>query len=230
MKKDLSKFEQKNKLYFKNKDILKSIFIHRSYLNEHTDIKIDHNERLEFLGDAVLELIVTDYLYRNFNNPEGELTNWRSALVKGQMLSNLASEIEIDDYLYLSHGEQKSTGKARQIILANAFEALIGGIYLDRGYDEAKKFVFKHLIIKLPDIIKNKTYLDAKSNLQELSQEKFSITPSYILIEESGPDHNKVFEIGVLIGEKQLGVGRGSSKQEAEQAAAKSAIEKIDQL
>lgn len=225
MEKNLVKFEKSINISFKDKNILKSVFIHRSYLNEHPNFPLEHNERLEFLGDAVLELIVTEYLYNNYKNPEGELTNWRSALVKGSMLSELATQLGLDHYLYLSKGEEKSIGKARQIILANTFEALIGAIYLDQGYTTTKKIVKKYLFNKLPKIIENKLYLDAKSNLQELSQDKLSITPNYKILEESGPDHNKKFKVGVYIGENEIGVGIGSSKQEAEQAAASAALE-----
>ncbi len=225
MTKDLKEFEDKIDVHFTDKKLLQTVFVHRSYLNEHSDFELDHNERLEFLGDAVLELIVTDHLYKNYENPEGELTNWRSAVVRGQMLSELAQELDIDDYLYLSKGEAKSTGKARQIILANTFEALIGAIYLDQRYNETKKFVENILIVKLPEIIKNKLYVDAKSNFQELSQEKSAITPTYKVLSEAGPDHNKKFEVGVYIADKQVGVGFGLSKQEAEQKAAQNALD-----
>lgn len=224
MNKDLNKFEKKIKFKFKNTDLLQQVFVHRSYINEHPGFRLSHNERLEFLGDAVLELIVTEYLYKHYDNPEGELTNWRSSLVKGEMLSELAKKICIDDYLYLSRGEQKSTGKARQLILANAFEALIGAIYLDQGYEITKKFVERVLLIKLPNIIKNKLYIDSKSLLQELIQEKIGYTPNYQLLEESGPDHDKKFEVGVYVNNQLYGTGIGSSKNEAQQDAAHNAL------
>lgn len=223
-KSKLGGFEKKIKLNFTNKELLKQVFVHRSYLNENPNFNLENNERLEFLGDAVLELVVTEFLYRNYGNPEGELTNWRSALVKGEKLSSLASKIGMNDYLYLSKGEQKSTGKARQIILANAFEALIGAFYLDKGYKKTQKFIEKYLLIDLPDIIENKLYVDAKSRLQELSQEKTTITPVYKLLSESGPDHSKNFTMGVYIDSKLLGNGTGPSKQTAEQAAASDAL------
>lgn len=224
MNKDLSKFEKKVGLKFKDKNLLQQVFVHRSYINEHPDFRLTHNERLEFLGDAVLELIVTEYLYKNYHNPEGELTNWRSSLVKGEMLSELAKKLYIDDYLYLSRGEQKSTGKARQLILANAFEALIGAIYLDQGYKKTKKFIERVLVVKLPNIIENKLYIDSKSLLQEIIQEKIGYTPAYKLLDESGPDHDKKFKVGVYINDQFYGSGVGSSKNEAQQDAARNAL------
>lgn len=224
---EISKFESKIDVKFKNKELLKQVFVHRSYINENPKFGLNHNERLEFLGDAVLELIVTEYLYKNYPNPEGELTNWRSALVKGQMLSKIADSLKINDYLYLSRGEEKSTGKSRQIILANSFEALIGAIYLDQGYDTASAFIHKFLIIHLNEILEKELYRDSKSRLQELSQEKNGITPEYRVLTESGPDHDKSFEIGVFLGNDQAGKGTGSSKQEAEQHAAHDALGKL---
>lgn len=228
-KNDLNVFEKNINVKFHNQELLKQVFVHRSYLNENPKFKLENNERLEFLGDAVLELIVTEYLYKNYKNPEGELTNWRSALVKGQMLSKIAENISINDYLYLSRGEEKSTGKARQIILANAFEALIGAVYLDHDYDTAKKFVSDVLIKYLSEILEKELYKDAKSRLQELSQEINAITPVYNVVSESGPDHAKIFKIGVFIGEKLFGEGSGDSKQEAEQKAAEAALEKVQE-
>lgn len=224
-KNDFSAFEKKIKIKFKNKKLLQQIFVHRSYLNENPNFELDHNERLEFLGDAVLELIVTDHLYQNYDNPEGELTNWRSALVKGPMLSKIASELGIDDYLYLSKGEEQSTGKARQLILANSFEALIGAIYLDQNYKKAQEFVEKKLLIHLSEILEKELYRDAKSKLQEVSQEENGITPVYKVLSELGPDHAKHFTIGVYLENKLIGKGSGSSKQEAEQKAANKALE-----
>lgn len=210
---------------FADKDLLKRAFIHRSYLNEVDDAHLEHNERLEFLGDAVLELVVTEYLYKNFSNPEGELTNWRSSIVRGEVLSKVASELELGECLYLSKGEEKSGGRARSLILANTFEALIGAIYLDKGYETAADFISKHLINLLPEIIEKKLYIDPKSRLQEVSQEKIGRTPEYRVIAEEGPDHTKLFTVGVYAGGKLLAQGTGSSKQRAEQAAATAALE-----
>jgi ribonuclease-3 len=219
-----SDFEKKINCEFKNKDLLRQVFVHRSFLNENPGFDLDHNERLEFLGDAVLELITTEFLYRNYPNPEGELTNWRSALVKGEMLASISSDLEIGDYLYLSRGEAKSGGKARQIILANALEALIGAMYLDQGLEKAREFVNNNILLKLPKIIEEELYVDAKSKFQEVVQEKEGITPIYRVLTESGPDHAKTFSIGVFVGERMAGQGSGSSKQAAEQAAAKDAL------
>ncbi|MFA6423315.1 MAG: ribonuclease III [Patescibacteria group bacterium] len=225
MQKDLSKFEEKIGFIFNDKNLLRQVFVHRSYINESPGFDLDHNERLEFLGDAVLELVVTEYLYKNYKNPEGELTNWRAALVRGAMLSELAAVIEMEEFLYLSKGEAKSAGKARQIILANAFEALIGAIYLDQGYEASSKFIEKNLLYRLEEILEKKLYIDSKSRLQEIAQEQKGITPNYSLLKEFGPDHSKSFTIGVFLGDNLLGEGSGSSKQAAEQAAASNALE-----
>ncbi|NMB92563.1 MAG: ribonuclease III [Parcubacteria group bacterium] len=219
-----SDIEQKINIRFKNKDLLKQVFVHRSYLNENPNLGLTHNERLEFLGDAVLELIITEYLYINYPNPEGELTNWRSALVKGKKLAEVSKKIGLNDHLLLSRGESKSLGKAREIILANALEALIGAIYLDQGYNVAKKFILSNLVIYLSEILEKELYKDAKSHFQELAQEKTSITPSYNVLNQSGPDHAKIFEIGLFLNDKLIAKGRGASKQEAEQAAAEEAL------
>lgn len=227
---DILEFAKKNKLNFSNDKLLKQVFIHRSYLNENIGLQLDHNERLEFLGDAVLELVVTEYLYKNYQKPEGELTNLRSALVKGQMLSDIAKELSMDDYLYLSKGEAKSEGRSRQLIMANAFEALIGAIYLDQGYQVTVDFIKKHLIKYLNKIIDQKLYLDPKSHLQELSQEQLGVTPTYKVIDEHGPDHAKSFTVGCYINQKITGQGSGSSKQTAESAAASSALEHWTEL
>lgn len=227
MPKDLAEIEKSLGVLFGNKQLLQQVFIHRSYLNENISNELDHNERLEFLGDAVLELVVTEYLYLNYPNPEGELTNWRSALVRGVTLAEIANTLDIGDYLLLSRGEQKSGGKARQLILANTFEAFIGALYLDKGYDAAKKFIAEHLIVRLSDIIQNKLYLDPKSKLQEYSQEKFGVTPTYKVLAEYGPDHAKSFSVGVYVDKKLTGEGSGSSKQNAEQSAANSALSSL---
>lgn len=222
---DLNKIEEKIGVKFNNRELIFTAFIHRSYVNEHKDVK-EHNERLEFLGDAVLELVVTEYLYNNYPNPEGDLTNWRSALVKTESISEVAGKLGFEDYLLMSRGEASSSGRARQLILANSFEAVIGAIYCDQGYDVAKKFITENLIIELPRIIKEKLYIDPKSNFQELAQEKEGVTPRYEVVEEAGPDHAKVFTIAVKVGEKEWGRGTGPSKQLAQQDAAKAALKK----
>jgi len=229
-KSDLDSFEKKVGIDFNNKSLLKQVFVHRSYLNENAGFALGHNERLEFLGDAVLELVVTEHLYQNFDNPEGELTNLRSALVKGSMLSKIAMEIGIEHHLLLSRGEAKSEGKSRQLILANAFEALVGAIYLDRGYEEASKFIKKYLIKHLDSIIENKLYLDPKSHLQEIAQEKIGLTPIYKVLQEAGPDHAKIFNVGCFVSDKMIGQGTGSSKQNAESEAASDALSKWDKI
>lgn len=224
-KNNIEEFAQKIDLKFKNCNVLRQVFVHRSYLNENIGFDLDHNERLEFLGDAVLELVVTEYLYKNYKNPEGELTNLRSALVKGAMLSMIANELGIENYLYLSRGEAKSEGKSRQLILANAFEALIGAIYLDQDYKTCQVFIKKYVLKYLAQIIDKKLYLDPKSHLQELAQEQQGITPLYKVISEHGPDHNKSFTVGCFLDNNLIGEGSGSSKQTAESAAASSALE-----
>jgi ribonuclease III len=224
--KDLSTLEKILGTKFKKEDLLKQALIHRSYLNEHPALGMDHNERLEFLGDAVLELVVTENLYENYPNPEGELTNWRAALVNAKMLCEIGRDLKLDDYLYLSRGEAKDKNqKARGYIIANAMEAIIGSIYLDRGWDEAKKFILKHVLVKLPEILDKKLYIDAKSRFQEMAQDKVGITPSYQVISEAGPDHNKKFVIGVYLEEELVAQGIGTSKQEAQMDAAEKGLE-----
>ena len=224
--KDFSLLEKKLNLKFRNKDLLIQAFCHRSYLNENPDFYLEHNERLEFLGDAVLELIVTEYLYQKYpKKSEGELTNWRAALVNAKALGDLAKDLDFNDFLLLSRGEAKELGKARQYILANTFEALVGAIYLDQGYEAAKETVEKTLIKKLPEIIKKGLFKDAKSRFQEEAQESVGITPVYKVLEEWGPDHAKHFIIGVFLGEELVAKGEGSSKQEAEEEAAKNGLE-----
>lgn len=222
---DFSKLEKKLKLKFKNKDLLAQAFIHRSYLNENPQSKLHHNERLEFLGDAVLELVVTEYLFEKYpKKPEGELTNWRAALVNAKMLSKLGQNLGFNKFLLLSRGEAKELGKARQYILANTLEAFIGSLYLDSGYDICKSFVKKHFIKELPHIIKERLFEDAKSLFQEQSQEVVGVTPTYKVLREWGPDHAKRFVIGVFLQKELVAEGEGSSKQEAEEAAAKKAL------
>jgi ribonuclease III len=223
---DFSKFEKKLNLKFKNKDLLIQAFCHRSYLNENPDFYLDHNERLEFLGDAVLELVVTEELYKKYpKKPEGELTNWRAALVNAKMLSEMAKELNFNDFLLLSKGETKELGKARQYILANTLEALIGALYLDSGFKACQDFIKKNLLVKLPEIIEKGLFRDSKSRFQEESQERVGITPTYNVLKEWGPDHARHFIIGVFLDNDLVAQGEGSSKQEAEEAAAKNALE-----
>ena len=224
--KDFSLFEKKIGIKFKNKDLLIQAFVHQSYLNENPDFRLAHNERLEFLGDAVLELVVTEYLYQKYpKEPEGELTNWRAALVNAKILAKTAKEVGFDDFLLLSRGERKELGKARQYILANTFETLIGAIYLDSGYENCEKFIKKYLIIKLPHIIEAGLFKDAKSRLQEEAQKRKGITPIYKVLEEKGPDHAKHFIIGVFLNKELIGKGGGFSKQEAEEKAAEKSLQ-----
>ncbi len=223
---NFEKFEKKLGLNFKNKDLLTQAFVHRSYLNENPDFHLEHNERLEFLGDAVIELIITEHLYKEHpTKAEGDLTNWRAALVNAKMLTSVAEELGFNDYLLLSRGETKELGKARAYILANTFEALIGSIYLDSGYEPADKFITKYLFKNLPGIIKDGSYKDAKSQFQEKAQDKVGVTPVYKVMKESGPDHQKKFIIGVFLGDCEIARGEGTSKQEAEESAAKNALE-----
>lgn len=210
---------------FKNKDLLVQAITHRSYINEHKDFKLDHNERLEFLGDAVLELVVTEYLYYNFPNPEGELTNWRASLVNRTSLAETALLFNLENFLLMSKGESKDKNpKSRQYILANAMEAIIGAVYLDQGIKKVAVFIKKHIIFKLDNILKNKLYIDPKSEFQEKSQEKQGITPTYKVINSSGPDHAKKFVVGVFLGDNLIAQGEGLSKQEAQTIAAKKAL------
>lgn len=185
---------------------------------------MEHNERLEFLGDAVLELVVTEHLYKSFTNPEGELTNWRSSIVRGDILAKVASNLQLGELLFLSKGEDKSGGRNRNLILANTFEALIGAIYLDQGYAPAAKFIHEFLIVLLPEIIEKKLYIDPKSHLQERSQDQLGVTPEYKVLSDEGPDHNKIFTVGVYARGKLIADGKGSSKQRAEQEAATNAL------
>lgn len=213
---------------FVNDDLLKTAYTHRSYLNEHRRTSLEHNERMEFLGDAVLELVVTDYLYNNYKNPEGDLTAWRSSLVKTESLAELAEELELGQFLLMSRGEAKTGGRTRQALLANLVEATIGAIYLEVGYDAAKNFIEENIVAKLAGIIKSGAYIDAKSQFQELAQESHGVTPSYKVLEESGPDHDKTFLMGVYLDSKEYGQGSGSSKQAAQQSAALAGLEKLE--
>jgi len=224
--KNLSKLESDLGIIFKNKNLLQQAFVHRSYLNEHPNCGFEQNERLEFLGDAVLELSVTKYLYEKYHNPEGELTVWRAALVNSKMLSQVAQEIGLDDFLLFSKGEAKDTGRARQFILANTFEALVGAIYLDQGLEKVDKFIKTHLIKELPIILEKKLYRDPKSTFQEKAQDKEGITPTYEVLLENGPDHAKQFIVGVFLGDELVAKGEGPSKQIAQERAADAAIKK----
>jgi ribonuclease III len=223
---DFSKFEEIAGIIFKDKNLLREAFTHRSYLNENRNFEYSHNERLEFLGDAVLELVVTEYLYEKYpDNNEGDLTAYRASLVNAVILSEVAQKISVNDFLLLSKGESKDTGKARQYILANAMESIIGAIYLDQGYEAAKYFIAKNLFYLIEKIVEEKTWIDAKSKFQEKAQEKEGLTPMYKSIKEEGPDHDKEFTIGVYLDETLIAQGSGKSKQEAEQEAAKKALE-----
>jgi ribonuclease III len=224
---DFSLFAKKIGLPFNNLDLLIEAFTHRSYLNEHRDYTGNHNERLEFLGDAVLELATTDFLFKKFPaKSEGELTSYRAALVNTLSLAALGQALGVNDYLLLSKGESKDTGRAREVILADALEAIIGAIYLDQGFAGAEKFIAGNLFGKLDDVIQKRSYQDAKSRLQEFAQEKRSITPRYETLSEEGPDHAKLFTVGVFIGKEKIAQGEGQSKQEAEQAAAQAGLDK----
>lgn len=223
---DFAAYAAKLGLAFKNLDILEEALTHRSYLNEHKTSKA-HNERLEFLGDAVLELATTHFLFNKFPlKPEGDLTAFRASLVNTNSLADTAEQIGLNDMLLLSKGESKDTGRARQIILANAFEAVLGAVYMDQGYAAAEAFVAKHLYPKIDDVIAKRAWQDAKSRFQEAAQEKKGITPAYKTIEEVGPDHDKKFTVAAMLGHEELARGEGKSKQEAEQDAAQNALGK----
>lgn len=224
---DFQKFAEKIKVEFNDINLLKQACTHRSYLNENKNVP-EHNERLEFLGDAVLELVITSYLYRRFKDKdEGQLTAYRSALVNTHSLSRVAESLGVNDFLLLSRGEAKDTGRARAIILADAVEAVIGAIYLDKGYDAAANFISQNLleVIDIDEIIAKKLWLDAKSRFQERAQDEMGQTPTYKTVKETGPDHSKIFTLGVFIGDTQIALGTGLSKQEAEQMAAEKALE-----
>jgi len=221
---NISSLEKKIKVDFKDKNLLLQALTHRSYINENPKWAIDHNERLEFLGDAVLELVATEYLYRTYQNPEGELTNWRAALVNAVKLAEISKVFDLNEHMLLSKGEAKDTGRARQYILANAMEAVIGAIYLDQGYDKSAEFIHSLILSELPRIIKNNLYRDAKSLFQEKAQEQVGVTPNYEVVQEWGPDHARQFKVGVYLGKDLIADGEGPSKQEAQQKAAESAL------
>ncbi len=218
--------EEKLNITFNDKELIQQAFTHRSFINENKSAK-DHNERLEFLGDAVLELATTAFLYKKYpKRNEGELTSFRAALVNTNTLSEVATGLGFNDYLLLSKGESKDTGRARQYILADTFEAVIGAVYLDQGYDAAFTFIETYLLSLTDSIVENGSFIDAKSFFQEKSQETLSITPVYETVHEEGPDHNKYFTVAVKIGDEVIATGKGKSKQEAEQEAARKALEK----
>lgn len=222
---EFGQFETKIGHAFKKKELLEQAFTHRSYLNENRSIGREHNERLEFLGDAVLELVVTEFLFAKYpEKPEGDLTAYRAALVNTVSIAGAASALGMNEYLLLSRGEARDTGRARQIILANAFEALIGALYLDSGYAASKNFIAEQLFHKTDEVVEKRLWQDAKSRLQEIAQEKHGVTPTYKLMDQSGPDHNKIFVIGAYIGDEKIATGEGRSKQEAEQDAAQKAL------
>lgn len=223
--KNFKELEEKIGVTFINKDLLVQAVVHRSYLNEHRDFPLNQNERLEFLGDAVLELAVTEHLFERYGNPEGELTNWRAALVNAKTCAAAANDTGLEQFLFLSHGEAKDAGtKAREYILANAFEALIGAIYLDRGWDMAKQFVTRWIITRLPEVLDLGLWMDPKSRFQESAQELLGVTPNYKVLKEEGPDHDKHFVVGVYLEKEKVAEGEGTSKQEAQVDAADHAL------
>ncbi len=227
---NIKDLQEKIKITFNDEQLLQQAFTHRSYLNENSDPNLDNNERLEFLGDAVLELVVTEYLYTHYSNPEGELTNWRAALVCGVKLSEIAQKLEFGSLLRLSKGEQQGSKRARQNILADCFEAVTGAIYLDQGFEIAGKFILENVIPELDNILEEKTFRDSKSKFQEAVQEKMGVTPEYRVLEESGPDHAKHFVVGAYVENKIYGQGEGASKQEAQQSAATEGLDKLKSL
>ena len=225
---DFSILEQRLLVSFANPNLLIEALTHRSYLNEHREYAGSHNERLEFLGDAVLELAATDFLFKKFPaKPEGDLTSYRAALVNTVALAESAQALGLGEFLLLSKGESRDMGRARDVILADAFEAIIGAIYLDSGYAAAEAFITRNLCSKIDDVIAKRSYQDAKSQFQEIAQEKRSTTPSYETLSEVGPDHDKVFTVGVFIGTEEIARGEGSSKQEAERKAAEAGLDKM---
>ncbi len=215
---------------FENIDLLITALTHRSYVNEHKKSVSEHNERLEFLGDAVLELVVTDYLYKNYPDPEGTLTSWRAALVRTESIGAAGDQLGYEPLVRMSRGEKQGSSRARQQILANAFEAVIGAVYLERGYEAAETFILQTIVSKIDGILESGSWRDPKSHLQEISQRIDGYTPSYRVLEEIGPDHDKVFTLGVFVGDKMMGQGTGPSKQNAQQAAARAALDEYSKL
>lgn len=224
--KDFLEFQRKIGVTFGDPELLRAAFTHRSYLNENRRLKLQHNERLEFLGDAVLELVTTEFLFNKYpDKTEGDLTAYRAGLVNTSTLSGVATSLGMNDYLLLSKGEAKDTGRARQYILANTFEAVVGALYLDRGYGVVRDFIAAHVLPLTEDIVGRRLWHDAKSRFQELVQEKHSVTPTYETVGETGPDHDRHFTVGVFLGNQKVAEGEGKSKQEAEQMAAQNALE-----
>ena len=224
--KDYTAFaKSKLNLTFNDIGMLLIAFTHRSYLNEHKKSADEHNERLEFLGDAVLELVVTEYLYSNFSEPEGILTNWRSALVRTESIAEAARKLGFEEYLRLSRGEKQGSDRAREQILANTFESVTGAIYLDQGYEAAKTFIADNILVTLEGILKTGSWMDPKSRLQELVQSEEGVTPVYRVMSEEGPDHEKIFTIGVYVNDELKGQGSGHSKQAAQQGSAEEALQ-----
>lgn len=221
---DTKQLEKKFGIKIKNSDIFQEALTHRSYLNEHRDYKHPHNERLEFLGDAVLELAVTKYLFEHFNKPEGELTSFRAALVNGDMLGKIGNEIGVQDFLLMSRGEAKDTGRARTYLIANAVEAIIGAIYMDQGFEAAQDFIERYVLTHLDEVMDKGLYTDPKSRFQELAQGKLGITPTYRVLKEWGADHDRRFVAGVFLEDELVAEGEGASKQEAQREAAREGL------
>lgn len=216
--------KDKLKVEFNNIDLLVTAFTHRSYLNEHKKTATEHNERLEFLGDAVLELVVTEFLYGNYSEPEGILTNWRSSLVRTESIGAAAARYDFEPLLRLSRGEKRGTDRARAQILANSYESVVGALYLDQGYEAAKNFITESLLSTFQEILDTGSWMDPKSHLQELAQSREAATPIYRVIQEEGPDHDKTFTVGVFVNNHMRGEGQGPSKQSAQQKAAEAAL------
>ncbi|HET6925201.1 MAG TPA: ribonuclease III [Candidatus Saccharimonadales bacterium] len=231
MKMDTTKYQdfakQKLGVTFNDIQLLVTAFTHRSFLNEHRTTATEHNERLEFLGDAVLELVSTKYLYLNFSEPEGILTNWRSSLVRTESISAAASRYDFEPLLRLSRGERHGTERARMQILANSYESVVGALYLDQGYEVAERFITESLLVTFKDILETGSWMDPKSHLQEQVQSQEGQTPQYKILSEEGPDHDKTFTVGVFVGDSLRGQGSGPSKQAAQQKAAESALAKL---
>jgi ribonuclease-3 len=230
---DYSKYQEFAKetfgFEFNDPELILTAFTHRSYMNEHKKSAREHNERLEFLGDAVLELVVTEYLFNNYSEPEGILTNWRSALVRTESIGAASVRLEYEKMLRLSRGEKQGSERARQQILANTFEAVIGAVYLDQGYEASKKIIMDHILSTFEEILETGSWRDPKSRLQEVAQSIDGMTPVYKVLAEEGPDHDKIFTLGVYVGKTLLGKGTGSSKQNAQQKAAEAALNKYQE-